>query len=116
MLIGDAAHLMSPFSGAGANLAMVDGLNLGLVLSALAQEGKLGHVEAVDKAVAAFEEDMMQGGGVKCRDPYDGNPSQKTDDYRGDHKSRFQLFECSATQRGHRDPISHGCSKQRSAP
>ncbi|TBU24159.1 monooxygenase [Dichomitus squalens] len=57
-LIGDAAHLMSPFAGAGANLALLDGLELGLVLAELAKEGKLADLEAVDKAVAAFEEKM----------------------------------------------------------
>ncbi|EJF58085.1 monooxygenase [Dichomitus squalens LYAD-421 SS1] len=57
-LIGDAAHLMSPFAGAGANLALLDGLELGLVLAELAKAGKLADLEAVDKAVAAFEEKM----------------------------------------------------------
>ncbi|TBU43303.1 hypothetical protein BD309DRAFT_894704 [Dichomitus squalens] len=62
-LIGDAAHLMSPFAGAGANLALLDGLELGLALAGLATEGKLADQEAVDEAVVAFEENMCSRAG-----------------------------------------------------
>ncbi|KAI0750493.1 FAD/NAD(P)-binding domain-containing protein [Fomes fomentarius] len=57
-VIGDGAHLMSPFSGAGANLAMLDALELGLALSKLAAEGKLGDARAREATINAFEEDM----------------------------------------------------------
>lgn len=46
-LIGDAAHVMSPFAGAGANLALQDGAALGLTLVA-------------QRAMAGFEEDMFR--------------------------------------------------------
>ena len=55
-IIGDAAHLMSPFAGAGANLAMLDGLELGLVLADAVKKGLT--VEEREAAVAAFEEKM----------------------------------------------------------
>ncbi|RDX43601.1 hypothetical protein OH76DRAFT_1361036, partial [Lentinus brumalis] len=54
IIIGDAAHLMSPFEGAGANLAMFDGLELGLVLADAVAKGL--SAEEREAAVAAIEE------------------------------------------------------------
>ena len=59
-IIGDAAHQMSPFSGAGANLAMQDALELGLVLAKLSAEGKAGDCEALETHVKDFEAEMCE--------------------------------------------------------
>ena len=57
-VLGDAAHLMSPFSGAGANLAMLDALELGLALVEVVAQGKGQSVADIDAAVAEWEERM----------------------------------------------------------
>ncbi|WP_419997923.1 FAD-dependent oxidoreductase [Streptomyces boninensis] len=63
-LLGDAAHVMSPFAGEGANLAMQDGALLG---EAIAE-----HPGEVEKALTVYEEALFPRSAEKARESADG--------------------------------------------
>ncbi len=62
-LLGDAAHQMSPFAGAGANLALQDGAALAL---------KLCRSEDAEQAIRAYEAEMFERAAEEAKASADG--------------------------------------------
>ena len=54
-LLGDAAHLMTPFAGVGVNAAMLDALELALLLVSL----KDGKIASLDDAIEKYERELF---------------------------------------------------------
>jgi 2-polyprenyl-6-methoxyphenol hydroxylase-like FAD-dependent oxidoreductase len=67
-LLGDAAHVMTPFAGEGVNLAMTDATKLAQFIGKAAETGTK---DALAKEIKAYEEDMFKRAKVVQQMTYD---------------------------------------------
>ncbi|KAJ9611391.1 hypothetical protein H2200_004575 [Cladophialophora chaetospira] len=66
-LLGDAAHVMTPFAGVGVNLAMVDSLDLAKAIVSCE-----GNPEKIPHAIEAFEDEMLTRAELFAKKTYKG--------------------------------------------
>lgn len=62
VIIGDAAHAMTPFRGEGGYHTFIDAMNLSETLAKINAEGKTQDTAAVTAAIGAFNEEMLKRG------------------------------------------------------
>lgn len=67
VLVGDAAHAMSPFRGEGGYHTFIDALNLSKGLIRLHEDGKTGDIVAVRAAMIRYNTDMLKRGKTAVR-------------------------------------------------
>jgi 2-polyprenyl-6-methoxyphenol hydroxylase-like FAD-dependent oxidoreductase len=71
-LLGDAAHLMTPFAGVGVNVAMMDAMSLAQELLERKDILEAGDQDALDDAVRKYEEGMFVRGKQNMQKTYHG--------------------------------------------
>ncbi|KAJ5188314.1 Monooxygenase FAD-binding [Penicillium cf. griseofulvum] len=67
VLLGDAAHAMTPSRGEGAFHAFLDAIKLTKVLAQLEADGSIHDIDAVKAAVAGYHEEVLRRGGAAVR-------------------------------------------------
>ncbi|MGO1975833.1 FAD-dependent oxidoreductase [Brachybacterium tyrofermentans] len=84
-LLGDAAHMMSPFAGEGANLAMYDGAQLALAIAE--------NAGSTEEALAAYEADLFPRSADSARESAGSLDLLFCDDSPGPLTSTFEEFD-----------------------
>ncbi len=62
VLMGDAAHAMTPFRGEGGYHTFLDALALSKILVQLNSDGKVGEIEAVKASIEEYNAEMLERG------------------------------------------------------
>ncbi|KAJ4265953.1 hypothetical protein NW762_003926 [Fusarium torreyae] len=67
ILMGDAAHVMTPFRGEGGFNTFIDAMNLGKRLTQLNAENKVNDIAAVKEQVTEYNDEMLERGRKSVR-------------------------------------------------
>ena len=67
VLMGDAAHAMTPFRGEGGYHTFLDAMAISKMLGRLNEDGQIGDVVAVESAVSEYNLEMLERGRKSVR-------------------------------------------------